>query len=198
MSLQTIDARLVRIGDVPPQRWRNGGGWTRELLATPDAQTWQVRVSVADIESDGPFSVFAGVERWFAVLQGKGVALTIDGAAHRLTPSDAPLQFDGEATTDCRLIDGPTRDLNLMLRAAHGAIARIVAGQSWSPHASACGLFAAVPGRCHADGSHVDVPADALLWFERAPASLRFDAAAPGNNGPVGWWLSATPRERAK
>ena len=191
-------ARVIRVEDVPRQRWRNGGGWTRELLATPEAPAWQVRVSVADIESDGPFSAFGGVERWFAVLQGRGVALTIGGVIHRLMPTEPPLRFDGAAAPGCRLIDGPTRDLNLMLRDAHGAMARVVAGERWSPHASTCGLFAAVAGRCHADGAQVDVPADALLWFDRAPGALSFDAVAPTPEAPIGWWLSATPRERSR
>jgi environmental stress-induced protein Ves len=34
-----------------------------------------VRLSVADIERDGPFSAFAGLIRWFAVLSGAGVLL---------------------------------------------------------------------------------------------------------------------------
>jgi len=76
---RAVDARLIRVADVPRQRWRNGGGWTRELLAAPDPQAWQLRVSVADIECDGAFSMYPGVVRWFAVLQGEGVALTIDG-----------------------------------------------------------------------------------------------------------------------
>jgi environmental stress-induced protein Ves len=194
MSAALSDARLVHAADAPRQRWRNGGGWTRELLALPDARAWQVRISVADVEADGPFSVFAGVERWFTVLHGQGVTLTIDGATHRRTPSDAPLQFAGEATTDCRLIDGPTRDLNLMLRDAHGEMAGVVAGKHWSPQASACGLFAATAGRCHADHAHVDVPAEALLWFARAPAVLRFEPDPPGGTAPIGWWLTATPR----
>jgi environmental stress-induced protein Ves len=198
MSASLSDVRVIRVMDVPRQRWRNGGGWTRELLATPNAQTWRVRISVADIESDGPFSSFPGVERWFTVIVGKGVALTIDNAMHRLTPADAPLRFNGEASADCRLIDGPTRDLNLMLRDARGSMARVVAGERWSPQARACGLFATVAGRCHADGVPMDVPAEALLWFEHAPTTLAFDAAQRSGEDPIGWWLAAAPGERVK
>ena len=64
-----LPARLVP-GERVAARWRNGGGRTRELLAWPDAADWKVRVSVADVESDGPFSAFPGVQRWFAVLEG--------------------------------------------------------------------------------------------------------------------------------
>ena len=120
----------------PPQPWRNGGGVTRELLAWPDARDWRVRVSVADIEADGPFSAFPGVQRWFAVLKGAGVALCIDGAAQRLTRSDAPFAFDGAAQPTCRLLDGPTRDLNLMLRGAGGSMRVAEDGQDWQPHPS--------------------------------------------------------------
>jgi hypothetical protein len=44
----------------------------------------------------------------------------------------------------------------------------------------------------------MDVPAEALLWFEHAPTTLAFDAAQPSGEGPIGWWLAATPGERVK
>ena len=43
--------------DVAPQPWANGGGTTRELLVAEDG-AW--RVSLAEIEQDGPFSSFPG------------------------------------------------------------------------------------------------------------------------------------------
>jgi len=180
---RTGAARVMRIDDVPAQRWRNGGGWTRELLALPGAGDWQVRVSVADIESDGPFSSFPGVRRFFSVLQGAGVELTVDGRAFRVTCNTAALQFAGEAKTSCRMLDGPTRDLNLMVRGATGAMERVVANVEWKPHAQSCGLFAMAAGRCRADGASLPTSAFSLLWFEHAPASLSFDSA--------GWWLAA-------
>ena len=61
--------------DLTPQPWKNGGGKTRELLAWPHPSDWILRLSVADIEADGPFSSFPGVQRWFAVLRGNGVRL---------------------------------------------------------------------------------------------------------------------------
>ncbi|HEY3634719.1 MAG TPA: HutD family protein, partial [Caldimonas sp.] len=57
---------LVRTADVPAQPWKNGGGVTRELLALPAGDDWRVRVSVAEVASDGAFSTFVGVDRWFA------------------------------------------------------------------------------------------------------------------------------------
>jgi uncharacterized protein len=107
---------VVRLADCPEQPWRNGGGRTRELLAWPSAAAWQVRVSVASIEADGPFSPYPGIDRWFAVLSGVGVVLALPQGAITLGPGSAAIAFAGEAVPACRLIDGPTQDLNLMLR----------------------------------------------------------------------------------
>lgn len=186
--------RLVRCIDVPAQRWRNGGGLTRELLAQPAGAGWQVRVSVAEIEVDGPFSTFPGVQRWLSVLKGAGVALSIGDQRHVLHRGDAPLCFAGDLPTACRLLDGPTRDLNLMLRGAAGAMVTAVDGQPWSAQARQCGLFSAVAGRCQTElgGAilNIDVPAYSLLWFAAAPNTLRF-TAGQRPAGLIGWWLSA-------
>lgn len=189
-----VAPRVLRTVDAPAQRWRNGGGTTRELLAWPMPGEWQVRVSVAEIEADGPFSAYPGVERWFTVLQGSGVELSIDGRRHRLQRGDAPLRFGGDAVTQCRLIDGPTRDLNLMLRRARGALVSAVDGLPWAPHAAQCGLFSAVAGRCSTATLEIAVPAYALLWFDVAPAALTF-AAGQRPAGLVGWFLAVTPEE---
>ena len=191
-----MTATVVRCIDRPPQRWRNGGGSTRELLAWPSAGDWQLRISVADIEVDGPFSAYPGVERWFTVLQGAGVELSIDGASQSLHRGDPPLQFSGDAAVGCRLIDGPTRDLNLMLRGAIGEMHPAIDGQAWSPATSQCGLFTAVAGLCQAGTQGVELPPYALLWFDTAPVSLVFTAhQRPA--GLIGWWLEATPTQEA-
>ncbi len=116
--------RTVHLSDVAATPWRNGGGLTHEMVAWPSLAVWDWRISVAQVAKDGPFSSFDGVTRWFAVLQGAGVDLAVrtpgdtDDAvvAHRLTQESPPLCFDGAATTDCRLVDGPTLDFNLMVR----------------------------------------------------------------------------------
>jgi environmental stress-induced protein Ves len=110
----------VALADCPFVPWRNGGGRTRELLAWPAGAHWQLRVSVAEIEADGPFSVFAGIERCFAVLDGAGVVLTLPQGDVQLRAGDGAVCFAGEAAPACRLIAGPTRDLNLMVRRGAG------------------------------------------------------------------------------
>src|SRR5689334_20024474 len=78
----TMSWHRISLNDVPLTPWRNGKGNTRELVAFPVRDQWHWRMSVADIETDGPFSRFEGVKRWFAVLSGAGVRLSTGGAEH--------------------------------------------------------------------------------------------------------------------
>ena len=64
--------RWWRVMRLPRSRGNNGGGVTRELLAWPTASEWTVRLSVADITRDGPFSAFAGIDRALRGADGCG------------------------------------------------------------------------------------------------------------------------------
>jgi uncharacterized protein len=121
----------VRADDIAAQDWKNGGGRTRELAVDAGAD-WRWRVSLAEIDRDGPFSAYPGVERWFAVVDGAGVELTLDGTPLVLRPHDPPLVFDGAAAPGCRLLAGATRDLNLMLRGVKGVMRRAGASVVWT------------------------------------------------------------------
>ena len=113
--------RVVHLDDVLPGRWRNGSGETRELACWPDGGDWIWRMSVAEVAHSGPFSQFEGVQRWFAVLGGAGVRLSVGDDAHELTGSSAPFCFDGGRPVGCELLEGATQDFNLMLRADRAA-----------------------------------------------------------------------------
>lgn len=157
--------KQLRVADTAPQAWRNGGGSTRELLAWPAGADWRVRISVAGIAADGPFSAFDGVERWFAVLSGAGVVLGLPGGERRLTPTSAPLRFDGSAAPGCRLIDGATSDLNLMLRAGtRGVLKRAPSDAPWVEDWRWRAAFVADSARLEAaDGLRVELEAGTLL-----------------------------------
>ncbi|CAK4637590.1 hypothetical protein LEN26_002864 [Aphanomyces euteiches] len=105
----------VSVERVPPSRWLNGGGQTRELVAWPiGLPEWTLRVSIADIAQDGPFSAFHGIRRWFAILEGGGVRLA---DSVNLTVGDPLYEFDGALAPACSLLDGqPVRDFNVMFR----------------------------------------------------------------------------------
>jgi hypothetical protein len=117
---------------IAPAPWRNGGGQTRELWVSPHVANWRVRLSLADIAQDGPFSAFPGVERHFAVVEGAGVVLTLEGREHSVIAGADPIAFDGAWAPACRLIDGPTRDLNLMLQGgASGTMSLVNPESPW-------------------------------------------------------------------
>lgn len=108
---------IIRLADVQRQRWFNGGGWTREIARSSDAQDWDWRLSVAEVEADGPFSQLLGIEREIFLLEGAGMQFDFeDGEQFALTPETPRLRFDGGRKLDSRLIDGVTRDFNLMWR----------------------------------------------------------------------------------
>jgi environmental stress-induced protein Ves len=115
----------VRLDEVFPSPWRNGGGTTRELLTWPHGEGWNVRASVADVTANGPFSSFPGVARWFAVLSGDGVTLRVDGAENTLLADSQAFQFNGAAKVECDLRSGATQDFNLMLQGRDGRLERV-------------------------------------------------------------------------
>ena len=110
---------VVRFDDVKPQPWKNGGGITRELFTWPTAQDWLVRISVADVEKDGPFSAFPGIKRTICVLSGAGIWLD-SPLDVELRPKYPPFTFSAEFAPHCELVRGPTRDLNAMFNEKNG------------------------------------------------------------------------------
>lgn len=109
--------RVIPSVEYRRERWRNGLGWTREILRVPDTDAWQVRLSIAEIEQDAAFSSFPGVERELVLLRGEGLRLRFaDGAVHTLLPPHDRLHFAGEAQVGGELVDGLTHDFNLMWR----------------------------------------------------------------------------------
>ena len=192
MSTVPADLQLIAAADVPAQAWRNGGGQTRELLAWPSGDAWQVRVSRADIDRDGPFSAFPQVERWFAVLQGHGVVLQFAEGERTLGTRDAALRFDGAAAPGCRLVDGPTQDLNLMLRRARGALQRWQHGLAWPADFAQRGLYTTVAGRWRCGERTLPLPAHHLLWASAAGAGTwTFEPDTDPATGSA-WWIGAT------
>jgi environmental stress-induced protein Ves len=123
--MQLQDWQQIKLQDVPPSPWKNGGGTTQALVCWPNSTEWIFRMSVARIDSDGPFSEFKGVSRWFAVLQGEGVALQFPEKRVVLDAKDPVLQFSGDSPCQCCLTDGPTLDFNLMVQGISATMTRI-------------------------------------------------------------------------
>ena len=116
MEKQIQLAKRIQLENVPTIPWKNGGGFTRELLAWPSPDHWVLRLSVAAIDQSGPFSVYKDVRRWFGVLTGAGVHLSSGGQINTVTSHTPLFEFDGGAQYECDLIDGPTNDFNVMFK----------------------------------------------------------------------------------
>jgi len=189
---------LALLSERPPQPWRNGGGLTRELLAWAGGAgtDWLLRVSVADITQDGPFSPYPGVHRAFAVLEGAGVVLQWPEGERVLGPADEALHFAGEAAPGCRLVAGPTRDLNLMVRASAGQAAMRQAGPGQrgpEPASPWRALYTHGGAVLQADGQALALPPGTLWWDDTGPAGARWLLQA----GVGAWWLELRGTESA-
>lgn len=115
--------QIITLAELPATPWRNGGGQTRALasgnaagrIAHPDGFDW--RISLADLESDGPFSTFAGIDRHALLLGDGAVELAGPSAAVMARPL-LPISFPGELELSARRQPGTVqpRLLNLMVR----------------------------------------------------------------------------------
>lgn len=107
-------------GDFLVMPWKNGGGVTTQLAVFPpgaglDKFDW--RISTAQVASEGPFSLFPGIDRSLAVIQGHGLILTgADGECHRMGEGSDPFIFRGEQRIDAQLKGGSVIDFNVMTR----------------------------------------------------------------------------------
>lgn len=114
-----MKVRIIRNEDLVRVPWKNGGGTTAEVAAFPEGSTLETfgwRISMADVASDGPFSVFSNIDRTLVVVEGDGIELDVEGIAYQLDRVAPKLSFSGDDVTTGRLLSGPIRDLNVMTR----------------------------------------------------------------------------------
>ncbi|MCS6118750.1 HutD family protein [Shewanella baltica] len=135
-------AQLIRYQDCPSTPWKNGGGSTKQLIispATADLTEFNYRISIASISSNGPFSLFNGIDRQLVILEGDGIQLSIDshegakqindlGANEKiqgdtdtteykqLTPIDSAFCFAGETSITSQLLGSDVIDFNVMTK----------------------------------------------------------------------------------
>jgi environmental stress-induced protein Ves len=111
--------RLLRAADRTATAWKNGGGVTREVIAFPmgagmDAFDW--RISIADVTSPGPFSLFKGIDRVLTVLEGRLSLDFVEEGRNVTLDAGQPLAFQGDAPIYGVPVGGPVRDFNVMVR----------------------------------------------------------------------------------
>jgi environmental stress-induced protein Ves len=115
-----LSVRIIRAKDCQTTLWKNGGGSTTQIAAGPagsSLETFDWRISMAHVASDGPFSDFPGIDRTLAVVKGSGMVLTIGTSAPVTVSSGTdPVSFSGDVPTSARLVAGEITDLNVMTR----------------------------------------------------------------------------------
>lgn len=117
-----METQLVEHDSFRRMRWRNGGGSTLELDVERhvDYPGPVLRVSVADVNEDGPFSVFSGYDRTLTLISGHGMTLNYDEQSDDvLGYRFASASFKGEIQTHSLLHDGPTQDFNVFTLRRH-------------------------------------------------------------------------------
>jgi environmental stress-induced protein Ves len=111
---------ILRAEDYRRMPWKNGGGVTTEIAVSPEAaglDDFDWRISMARVETGGPFSAFAGIDRTLSILEGEGLRLTVgDAGPVELRQGSEPHAFPADVPTSAELIGGPVTDLNVMTR----------------------------------------------------------------------------------
>ena len=125
------------LADAMPEPWKNGDGVTRTLatdrcvdttIAAADSD-WNWRISVADIETGGPFSTFEQVDRTLILLHGGPLILNRSGAPITLTDAGQRISFEGEEAVDAQIAATTVQALNLMTRRGQvGSTVRVIHG----------------------------------------------------------------------
>ena len=143
-----------------------------------------LRISVADVTSDGNFSRFDGVQRTLGILSGNGLVLTQDGQPLATLSSNSPLlDFCGSSPIHARLQDGPVRDFNVMSRSdscQHQTMRLSLHGRSGLPASLPCLVFVASGDAVSvSDGHHYEMlGCHDAAWLAQ-PQSLSLHSATP-------------------
>jgi uncharacterized protein len=112
--------QIIRPSAYRVMPWKNGGGETTEIFVSPPTGNFDWRVSIAKVNSDGPFSTFGGYERHIMTLSGQGMMLDIEGRGVSELELLKPISFSGDLRVNGSLVDGPVLDFNLMVRRDFG------------------------------------------------------------------------------
>ncbi|WP_286828863.1 MULTISPECIES: HutD family protein [Kordiimonas] len=173
--------KVLGVDDYQVQPWKNGLGSTTELAVGPKAAggagfIW--RLSIAEVTTDGAFSLFPDIDRVITVIDGAGMTLDAGPYGNHPLKPFTPLQFSGDWHIEGRLKAGPVRNFNLMVdrRYAKGTMAfhDFATGAVVLSNKNALRFFYLLEGevRC---GEAMLTPGQTLL--------LEAGESAPGLNG---------------
>lgn len=159
--------RQVAASEWLVQPWRNGGGSTREIARWPAGAgdlDFVLRVSVAVVERDGPFSTFVGFTRTTILLSATPIVL----ADNTLATIGDRIDVAGERPLAASLLGGPATLLNVLH--ARSRPTTIGWGQLPGPVRCAIGL--------PSEGERLAVePAVGSAWIADRPTTLPLDGS---------------------
>ena len=105
--------RHLTPADYVAMPWANGRGTTVEMIRenAPDGGLY-LRLSLASVVEDGPFSIFPGIERNLTVISGPGFDLV---GQTRITAAPLiPVAFPGDVAMAAAGVTAPSVDFNVM------------------------------------------------------------------------------------
>ena len=117
--------KLIPFASLVPVPWKNGSGNMTDIAAGPpgaQCHAFDWRISLATITQDSAFSLFPGVDRTLALLEGPGMVLDVDDGRRFVLGMSGEesmvVEFDGESAIRATLNGGATLDFNVMTRRA--------------------------------------------------------------------------------
>jgi uncharacterized protein len=93
--------------------WANGRGQTTELLREDGPDGLLLRLSIAVVSQNGPFSILPGIDRNLTVISGPGFWLRGDGVTLHAAPL-TPVTFSGDNPIAATDVAGVSEDFNVM------------------------------------------------------------------------------------
>jgi len=121
--------RILTPAEFRSQPWKNGGGVTHEIVRWPDpaaggvatggdraGDVYEIRISIADDRTPGPFSRFPGYRRWSFLAAAAPIVLDVAGTVHELVALGDHVEVGGDVAITCALPAGPTRLFNILVR----------------------------------------------------------------------------------
>ena len=175
--------RILRNTDYPSRPWKNGGGTTRDILVSPagaSLEDFDWRLSLAQVDRDGPFSRFDRVDRTLVLLSG---AMTLHEPERSIVlVRDEPVEFPGERAIDATLDGDSTLDFNVMTRRGRAShtVRREIFGTRTDvacTYGSTIILFALQSG-LSVEGESLDIHDTAVIDAQTAAVTASAERAA--------------------
>ncbi|MBJ9722289.1 HutD family protein [Acinetobacter calcoaceticus] len=162
---------LIRADQYTKMLWKNGAGFTLEIARSQGEADFDWRISMADVTTSGPFSLFPNKQRIITVLDGQGIGLHVDNLPVKALKQGDIFAFHGESQVQSELFDGAIRDLNLIYDSAkfHARFQRVDGTEAQTFLSSADLIF------IFNSGSDIEVVVEDKVFLLAAHETLKIE-----------------------